>query len=226
MEIVPYLHLISGQRSNIYLWLGDGGPLMVDAGMPKDQKAIISYLSKISLPVTALKAIFITHADLDHIGAAAAVQTQSGAKLYCGSLTATLLQNGKFPKHMPWLVQFIIDNFMSYEPVSEAAVQLLVDGESMVESSDWQALASPGHTMDHFSLYSKVNGILFAGDALSTRDNRLQCTPKRITADWGEAVSSARRLLVRHPGVFACGHGEPFVNYEASDVMSLYRELG
>ena len=226
MELIPNLHLIEGQRSNIYLWLGDGGPIMVDAGMPNDRKKIIKFMAEIGLDLAELKAIFVTHADLDHAGAAATIQAQSGATVYAGSETAGLLQQGKSPKHMQWPVQFVVDHFMSYPKIPAEVIQIVGDGDTVLDLGDWQALATPGHTMDHFSFCSNVNGILFAGDALSTRDDRLQATPKRITADWNAAVESARRLLLLHPAIIACGHGRPFMNHDASIPMTLYRELG
>ena len=226
MELIPDLHIIEGQRSNIYLWLGDGGPIMIDAGMPNDVDTIVNYLAGIDLDITELEAIFVTHADLDHAGAAATIQAQSGATIYAGSETAGLLQQGKSPKHMQWLVQFVIDHFMSYPKIPAEAIQIVGDGETVLERGDWQALATPGHTLDHFAFCSNLNGILFAGDALNTRDDRLQSTPRRITADWRAAVESARRLLLLHPAVIACGHGQPFMDYDASLPMMLYRELG
>lgn len=226
MELIPNLHLIEGSRSNIYLWLGNGGPLMVDAGMPKDKDKIIDYLAHIDLDLTEIKAIFLTHADLDHVGAAAFIQARSEAIVYAGSETAELIQRGKSPKHMKWLVQFVIDHFMSYPHMPAESIQVIGDNDNLLEDGIWQALATPGHTTDHFSLYSSVNGILFAGDALNTREDRLQSTPARITADLSAAAISARRLLLLHPAVIACGHGRPLMDYDASVLMMLYRELG
>ena len=226
MELIPYLHLIEGRRSNIFLWLGDGGPLMIDAGMPNDEGRIVDYMVSIGLEVGDLEAIFVTHADLDHAGAAAAIQAQSGATVYAGAETAGLLQTGKSPKHMPWLVQFVIDHFMSYPKIPTEVIEIVADGDTVLEHGTWQALATPGHTLDHFAFCSNLSGILFAGDALNTRDDRLKSTPKRITADWPAALESARRLLLLHSAIIACGHGRPFMNHEANDPLALYRELG
>jgi len=225
MELIPNLHMIEGQRSNIYLWLGDGGPILVDAGMPNDRDKIVSYIAEIGLKLAELKAIFITHADLDHAGSAASIQAQSGATVYAGSETATFLKKGKSPNHMPLLVQLVIDQFMSYPRLPSEVLQIVGDTDTVLESFDWQALATPGHTLDHYAFYSPTYGILFAGDALSTRGDRLQGTPKRITADWNAAIDSAKRLLLLHAATIACGHGRPFINYDANIPIMLYREL-
>jgi glyoxylase-like metal-dependent hydrolase (beta-lactamase superfamily II) len=36
MELLPNLHWIEGRTSNFYLWTGDQGLMLVDAGMPGD----------------------------------------------------------------------------------------------------------------------------------------------------------------------------------------------
>jgi glyoxylase-like metal-dependent hydrolase (beta-lactamase superfamily II) len=87
---------------------------------------------------------------------------------------------------------------------------------------DLQPLAAPGHTLDHYAFFSPSTGVLFAGDALNTRDDRLQLTPKRITADLPAARRTARRLLDLHPTLFACGHGSPL---KQPDTTQLLQEL-
>lgn len=217
--------MIEGGRSNIYLWLGDGGPLLVDTGMPNNAGIIEAYLTDIGLRIDAIEAILITHADLDHVGSVSRLQAKSGAKIYASAGTAELLTKGRSPRHMPWLIQLFIDVFMKYKPVKPELIRIIEDNERFQNGSDWRAIATPGHTMDHTAYYSINNGILFAGDALNTRNDRLGSTPKRITADWDSAVRSARRLLALHPGVIACGHGRPFVDFDAASVFMLGREL-
>lgn len=225
MELLPDLHLIEGQRSNIYVWEGQNGLVVIDSGSPGDVKAILEYVEAIDHQASDLVAIFITHADIDHAGSAAALQAYSGARVYAGAETAELLSQGKSPDHMPRVVQFILDHFMSYSPVDPEVIQVVTDGENLDELVDFQVLATPGHTLDHYSMSSDVHGILFAGDALNTRGGRLKNTPKRISADYHAACLSAMGLLKLHPAVFACGHGQPLENHDASDIMTLYRQL-
>ena len=244
MEITKELHLIEGQRSNIYLWLGNDGPLLVDSGINiclrigrfgplafdfkknRDLEIIRSYLSFVGLDFPNLQAIFVTHADIDHVGLVAAIQALSGAPVYAGARTASLLQRGDSPKHMPWLVQFFLDRFICYRSVSSEDIRVISDGEPVLEPGDWYAVATPGHTPDHFSYFNPTKGVLLSGDALDMRTNRLRNTPQRITADWAESLDSARRLLILHPAVIACGHGKPLMGHDAGEVMMLYRQLG
>jgi glyoxylase-like metal-dependent hydrolase (beta-lactamase superfamily II) len=225
MELLPSLHWIQGRASNIYLWTGDQGLMLVDTGMPGDAKNIDRYLGKIGREVSDIEAILITHADYDHAGSAAIVQARSGASVYAGSESAELLSQGKSPKHMPSAVQFVLDRFLGYRSVPAEAIKIVSDGEQMEELGDWRAIATPGHSPDHHSFASESQGILFAGDALNTRGGRLQNSQKRITADPEAARESAMRLLRLHPAVIACGHGKPIHSHNAADLMVLQREL-
>ena len=225
MKLLPGLHLIEGQRSNIYIWQGQNGLFMIDSGSPGDVKRILEYVEDIGFQASDLVAIFITHADIDHAGGVAALQAYSGARVHAGAETAELLTQGKSPDHMHRVVQFIVDRFMGYTPVEPEVIQVVADGEPLNELADFQVLATPGHTLDHYSICSDVHGILFAGDAINTRGGRLKNTPKRISADYEAACLSAMRLLKLHPAVFACGHGQPLENHDANDIMAFYRQL-
>jgi hydroxyacylglutathione hydrolase len=225
VELLPNLHLIEGRRSNIYVWESQNGLIVVDSGSPGDLKTVLEYVEEIGYQASDLVAIFITHADIDHAGSAAALQAYSGARVYAGAETAELLAQGKSPDHMPRVAQFIIDHFMGYTPVEQEVIRVVADGDNLDELVDFQVLATPGHTLDHYSMSSDVHGILFAGDALNTRGGQLKNTPKRISADYNAACLSAMELLRRHPAVFACGHGQPLENHDASDIMTLYRQL-
>lgn len=225
MELIPGLHRIDGKRSNIYLWDGEEGLILVDAGSPGDENKVFDYLKQIGRRPTDLNAILITHADLDHVGAAAVIQKQSQAIIYSGKMTAELMRMGKSPKHMPRVVQFILDHFMTYNPVNGDVIEMVEDGGMAPPNSDWQVVATPGHTLDHHSFYSKVSGILFTGDALNNRGDHLKPSPKRINADEQAAQESAKRLLLLHPAVIACGHGPLISDYEAGKIMILYRQI-
>lgn len=199
--------------------------MLVDTGMPGDAKRIDRYLARIGREVSDIKAILISHADYDHAGCAAVVQERSGASVYAGSESAGLLTTGKSPQHMPALVQFVMDRFFKYRPVPAEAIEIVSHGEPMEEFGDWRALATPGHSPDHYSFASVTHGILFAGDALNTRGGHLQNSQKRATADPQAARESALRLLRLHPAVIACGHGKPTLAHKAEDLMMLQREL-
>jgi glyoxylase-like metal-dependent hydrolase (beta-lactamase superfamily II) len=127
---------------------------------------------------------------------------------------------------MPPPVQFILDHFVRYKAVDRAAIRPLADGDELPVLGGLRALAAPGHTLEQHAFYSPAAGVLFAGDALNTRDGRLQTTPSRITADRTAAERTAVRLLQLSPAVIACGHGAPLVDNPAMIADLLVRLTG
>lgn len=226
MEVLPNLYWIEGRASNIYLWRSKPGLLMVDTGMPGDTSKILACMSEHGLDPQDVVAILVTHADIDHAGSAAKLSHHCDAPIYASAATAEYLAIGKSPEHLPRIAQFIADRFFGYEQVNSERVRVVADGQPLPEFEEWTALATPGHCQDHFAFFSVTDGILFAGDALNTRGDRLGLSAKRITADQLLAARSARRLLKLTPAVFACGHGRPFVHHDATDIMMLFQQLG
>jgi glyoxylase-like metal-dependent hydrolase (beta-lactamase superfamily II) len=225
VEVVPNLFHIEGRASNVYIWRGDEGLLLVDTGFSSDVGAVLETIESLGHSASDVAAIAITHADLDHAGGAALLHERTGAPILAGAQSAALLGQGKAPKHMPWLIQFFSDHFFGYRSVPEEGIGVVADGDRLPGLEDWQVLATPGHSPDHHSFYSRLHGILFTGDALNTRGGRLQSSPKRITGDPEAARQSAMRLLRLTPAVIACGHGRPMTSHDAGTLMSLYSQL-
>lgn len=225
MEIITNLHWIKGFISNVYLWNGEEGLTLVDTGRPGDDRMITRYMSEIGCDVSDIVAILITHADYDHAGAVATMHEQSGAPVFTGNQSAELLIEGKSPEHMPRPIQFMLNTLFRYRPLPAGAIYVVNDGETITDQNPWQLITTPGHSPDHQSFWCAIHSVLFAGDALSTRGERLQCSPSRNTADMVAARLSAKKLLRISPAVFACGHGPPMYDHSAGELMSLSREL-
>jgi glyoxylase-like metal-dependent hydrolase (beta-lactamase superfamily II) len=225
MEFVSNLHWFTGRASNIYIWIGQSGLILADTGSPADAKKIAGYIEDIGYQPTDISTIMITHADYDHAGGAAYLQSISGATIFAGTQTSGLLTKGMSPEHLPPILQSLIDRFIRYDPIPQHTLSTVEDGEYVDEMGHWQALETPGHSPDHFAFCSPIHGILIAGDALSTRGGRINIGRKFLTGDQEIANESSRRLLELTPGVIACGHGNPTKDHNAGDLMTLYQSL-
>ncbi len=211
---------------NVYLCRDADGFTLIDAAMPGKAGLIFNRLAEFGGQPGDLKRIVITHADVDHAGSAAELQQRSGATVYAGADTAALIAAGRSPRHMPQPVQFILDHFVRYKAVDRAAIRPVADGDELPVLGGLRVLAAPGHTLEQHAFYSPAAGVLFAGDALNTRDGRLQTTPPRITADQAAAERTAARLLQLSPLIIACGHGAPLVDNPAAVVELSARVAG
>ena len=225
MEVFPNLHWIETRAANVYLYVEADGLTLVDTANPGQEETILGYVETVGRKRDELKHILITHADWDHAGSAAAIQSQTGATVYAGTQTAALLQQGKMPQHLPRPVQFILDRFIGYPPLPATAIQTVAEGDTLPIVAELQVLATPGHSSDHHSFYSPTAGVLFAGDALSTRGGELKLSPGLVTGDGDVARISGRRLLALAPALFACGHGAPLQDHTLRDVMTALQSL-
>ncbi len=224
-EIVPNVYRIDAGFVNLYLIAEDDGLTLIDTGMPRSQKLVWQTIADIGRQRSDLTRIVMTHADLDHAGSLAVIQSETGAKVYAGGETAVFLQKGKSPKHLPWLMQTISTLFVHYKTVSADAIEIVKEGDELPILDGLQVLATPGHTMDHHSFFSPYQGVLFAGDALNTNTGSLQSSQPRITADNEAAKRSAIRLLELAPATIACGHGDPAQNFSSEDLIKFFNQL-
>ncbi len=224
-QVIPNVYRLAAGYVNMYLCDEPDGLTLIDCGTPKKEGLVWQAIAELGRQPSDLKHILVTHADYDHAGSLAAIQARSGAKVYAGRETAVYLQSGKSPQHMPWPLQFILNNFIRFKPIPAAVIAIVADGDSLPIMDGIQVLATPGHTPDHHSFYNPMRGILFTGDALNTRDGSLKSTPPRITADQDAARQSAIRLLELAPSAIACGHGDPSVNHSSNDLMQLFNQL-
>jgi glyoxylase-like metal-dependent hydrolase (beta-lactamase superfamily II) len=224
-EISANVYRIAAGYVNMYLVAEADGLTLIDAGTPRQAKLVWETIADIGRQRSDLTRILVTHADYDHVGSLAAVQSETGAKVYAGEETAVFLQQGKAPKHLPWPIQFIMNNVIGYKPVPAAVIEIIKEGDTLPILDGLEVLATPGHTMDHHALFSPQQGILFAGDALNTNSGSLQPSRPRITADGEAARRSAIRLLELAPATIACGHGDPAQNYSSDDLMILFNQL-
>jgi len=164
------VHSIPLGLSQAYLIEGEAGPVLVDAGMPGQERAIMRRLR--ALGRDDLRLIFITHAHPDHDGSAAALRRLTGAPLAIHRADAAALARGEtalgtargrgrlLPPLMP-----LLERLLRPEPV--VADVLLKDGDSLeAYGLDAVVVHTPGHTPGSSCLI--VEGrVGFMGDMVS-----------------------------------------------------------
>ncbi|HSM58143.1 MAG TPA: MBL fold metallo-hydrolase [Candidatus Sulfomarinibacteraceae bacterium] len=224
-ELAPGLHLLKDRVANAYLYATGEELTLIDSGIPRRARKILNYVRSIGHAPSDLKRIVITHADWDHAGSAAALQKETGAQVIAGAETARWLQRGTSPRHLPRPLHILLVLFARYAKVPGAAITTVEDGQRLAGPGNLTALATPGHTPDHFAFFDPSTGILFAGDALQTRRGTLGLGSRLVTGDVASARNSARQLLSLTPAMFACGHGPPLSGHDVGDVMHLLRQL-
>jgi len=234
MEIVPGLYRLPGvdQGVNAYVWqprgeADAGGPMLFDTGWPWSGRGLVASLVALGCQPEEVRAIAITHDDVDHTGRLASLQAVSAAEVIAHELEAPRLARDRWREPPGTTAAFrlvggIFDRFYSRFQHSPVRVGRPVrDGDAL--PGGWIAIHTPGHTPGHTAYYHPGLRTLIAGDALrSTRSGRLRFPMRLYTEDSAEAARSIRKLAALEPEVICFGHGP--VLRDAAGVLRKFAE--
>jgi hydroxyacylglutathione hydrolase len=186
--------LVTGPvQENCYLVRHESGEaVLVDPG---EDAADILELVKSSN--SSVKAILLTHAHFDHVGAVQATREALKVDVWLhpearGQYDQSHLAAARW--NMPFT-----------QPA--APDQELLAGTWTLGELEFEVLFTPGHAPGHVSLYSKAGGFVLSGDALFKSGIGRTDLPG---SDHASLISSIRTQLFTLPGetVVFSGHGE------------------
>lgn len=206
------VHALRGV-SNIYLVDTAGGVTLVDAGLPTQTRAIQRKLAQIGR-ADALCQIVLTHAHIDHVGAAAGLHEATGAPVLIHEADAEALRFGKTQlgliRNWEWTRQALIALETMMVAAAVEPTRTLSDGDRLTDCGlDARFLHLPGHTPGSGTLMVKdpATGITlaFVGDLISTTGGAH--VQSSYAANWQEVADSLARLQAEAPDLTFPGHG-------------------
>lgn len=185
------------------------GPTLVDAAVPGQAAAIGGLLAELGLSIADLRRIIITHQDIDHIGSLRDLVRDSGARVLAYRDEAPFIDGAQAPR---FARPETLAARPEMRPMAEAFVptpvdELLDDGARLDLAGGVRAVATPGHTPGHMSLYLERTKTLIAGDALTASEGRLQGPNPAATQDMALAARSAQALAALDVAAVICYHG-------------------
>ena len=142
------------QTNGYVLYKQNGEGIMIDPG--GDEEKLLEWLESQKVNI---KAILLTHAHFDHIGAVEALRRAHKAPVY-------IHKNEK-----EWLTDPQLNGsglFPGIEPVKTASADHFIDAKSPLSlmGIDFQVLETPGHSPGSVSFYWKEKQVVFSGDVL------------------------------------------------------------
>ncbi|HYI99317.1 MAG TPA: MBL fold metallo-hydrolase [Thermoleophilaceae bacterium] len=213
---------------NWYL-IEDGSDLtLVDAGFPADWSMLTTALGALDRRLSDLRAVVITHGHIDHIGFAERARREAGAEVLVHAADEPLLKSpaviAKSERSpLRYLNQSATRKLMLKATLARAPlaktveeVSTFADGEVLERVPGRpRVIHTPGHTDGHCVLHLPERGVLFAGDALVTRNPYTGATGPRLvsaaaTKDTAQALASLDRIAAVEADVILTGHGEPW----------------
>ncbi|HEX4958156.1 MAG TPA: MBL fold metallo-hydrolase [Lacibacter sp.] len=211
---------VNGSEAIIYptLLTINGRHYLIDCGYEETFTELVTALEKLGIAVTDLYALFISHDDIDHLGAVSLLKEQHPVLLvYCsdveeasvsGIIKSERLQQAERslevlpPEHLPWARQFIqqLQQIKRIQPDGTFR-----DGEWIEE--EVQVIATPGHTKGHVSFYIPVQQTVIACDAVVVENDALNIANPQFTLNLPKAVQSVALLKALKPEKLVCYHG-------------------
>lgn len=219
---------------NWFLVETDEGPVAVDAGFPTAWKQIAPRAGE-------LRAIVLTHAHIDHLGFAPIAQREHGVPVYVPERDVGLAKHRLYYAKSERLPLMYAVRYAPTRRIYWRGAKAVGGlGKTVKDPTPYRegdplpgglrAIFTPGHTKGHMALHLPDRDLLFAGDALVTRDPYTDRTGPRLVAraaTWNSRVNleSLGRIADTGASTVVVGHGEPWREGAAAAVAAA-REAG
>jgi glyoxylase-like metal-dependent hydrolase (beta-lactamase superfamily II) len=225
-SVIPGVYQISHRIVNSFVIDGDEGVTLIDTGLPRLHRTIVTALPQIGRSVTDIAALVLTHSHRDHTGGAAHLKASSGAPVYASASDSAAIR-GDEPIPTPPVteqLQFLKPLFNllpNPEPVD--VEHTVAEGATNDLPADLRVVETPGHTPGHVSyLLEREGGLLIVGDAAVVKRGE-------IKLGWLNRGQPACKNTIRHIAEYdfdtACfGHSDP-LRPAASDGFRTLAEI-
>lgn len=205
---------VAGRHNiNTYLLVGTR-PILVDAGVPGSGRKIVDGIAARGVDPGDLALIVLTHAHIDHFGAAAQVSRLTGAPIAAHRADLGPYRTGRARE--PYLPTGPFGALMSRMPALHRTVQpvepdLVLDGPHRLDDFGiaGRIVPTPGHTAGSVSVLTDdgdlVAGDLIASSFLGSITGRPANPP--FHDDPVANLASLRAMLALGPAALHVGHG-------------------
>ena len=92
--VIKGVYVVAMGFANAFLIEGDDGFTLIDAGYPGKEAAVFQAIHGLGRSPKQLKHLILTHAHPDHIGSAAAIVHETGARTYMHPLDIPIAESG------------------------------------------------------------------------------------------------------------------------------------
>jgi glyoxylase-like metal-dependent hydrolase (beta-lactamase superfamily II) len=169
-RVIDGVHVVHMGNANAYLIEAEDGLALVDAGFPNKEAAVFTAIRALGHTPDQLRHLILTHGHPDHIGSAAAIVRETGARTYLHQLDIPLAETGgPFRPMTPApgmlrrvLCRVLYDHNERMAPV--AIDEPLIDGTVLPIAGGIDVIHVPGHCAGQVALLWRSGRMLFAAD--------------------------------------------------------------
>ena len=169
-RVTQGVHVVAMGMANAFLIEGEDGLTLIDAGYPGKEAAVFGAIRALGRSPDQLEHLIFTHAHPDHIGSAAAIVRETGARTYMHPLDMPIAESGGPFRPMraaPGLLRRVLCKLLYHpekrlEPV--AIDRPLTAGEMLPIAGGIEVIHTPGHCAGQVALLWHPGRMLFVGD--------------------------------------------------------------
>ncbi|MCC3376287.1 MBL fold metallo-hydrolase [Cohnella sp. REN36] len=196
------------------------GWVLIDTGMPGSEGAIRALAGQAGIPAHPLRAVILTHQDIDHIGGLPGFLDSEPAPfdVYAHEDDRSAIDGRapmiKFgPERRSALLASLPDALripferVFVHPSRPNVTRVLQDGETLPFGGGLTVIHTPGHTPGHVSLYHQASKTLIAGDAMVAESGELYGPRPAMTPQLEQAYASVNKLKAYDIEQVVCYHG-------------------
>jgi len=211
-RVIKGVHIVPMGMANAYLIEGDDGLTLIDAGYPGKEAAVFGAIRGLGRSPVELKHLILTHGHPDHIGSAAAIVRETGARTYMHPLDIPIAGSGGPFRPLiaaPGLLRRVLCRLL-YHPdkrIEPLAIdQALTAGEILPIAGGIEVIHAPGHCAGQVALLWLPGGMLFAADVCM---NIMGLGDPIGFESLEEGRASQRKLAMLSFDAAGFGHGKP-----------------
>jgi glyoxylase-like metal-dependent hydrolase (beta-lactamase superfamily II) len=230
-EIAPGVAVFPTLIANAY-FVGDAASwVLVDACTPGNERGLRSAAEQRFGANARPRAIILTHGHFDHAGSAAPLADLWDVPIYAHARELDFLTGRAHYPPMDYSSPGFFTQLSRVFPTRTVDLGARVrpfESAPVPGLETWQLFETPGHTPGHVSFFRSADGVLLAGDAVTTMNldsffgtilkRKEVCRPPApATHDWPAARTSVQLLARLNPQVIAAGHGAPM--HDAAEAL-------
>ncbi|WDZ63764.1 MBL fold metallo-hydrolase [Paenibacillus polymyxa] len=191
--------------------------VLIDTGFPGQIEDLRVAMEKVGVSFDQLKAVILTHQDVDHIGSLPEILQECGShiKVYAHELDKPYIQGD-----IPLLKDGHLEN-----PPKGKVDATLIDDQELPFCGRIRVIHTPGHTPGHISLYLRQSKTLIAGDSMYSVNGILGGIYVPTTPDMGAARLSLKKYLDHDIASVVCYHGGLSNVHVNDQILGLSGEL-
>jgi glyoxylase-like metal-dependent hydrolase (beta-lactamase superfamily II) len=206
-RIVDGVWELSFAYVHAHLIATDDGLVLVDTGLPNRADRIEAAITEAGHRLADLRTILMTHRHPDHIGSLAELKRRTEVEVVAHAADVAVIE-GRAPQPRHSFLMRVTSRLPMMK-AEGAPVDRVLTGDGPTGVPGVTAFHTPGHTVGHLSfLLARDGGVLFVGDAATSRGSRVVDSPKPVNEDPAAGSASISRLAELDFQFAVFGHGK------------------